>query len=208
MKTLSMNLKKKMHTTEGERFLNFKEEIHDGEFILFVGHSGRGKRTLLRMLAGLVRPDHGSIMFGDEVWYNHETKYNIPSQKRNIAYMFQDFALFPNMTVEQNIAFAQKHKDLEAVASLINIFGLGNLEKIYPSKLSGGQKQRVALARALASKPSVLLLDEPLSSIDWQMRESLQNEILKAHSYLGGISIMVTHDREEAAKMGDRIITL
>ena len=122
--------------------------------------------------------------------------------------MFQDFALFPNMTVEQNICFAQKKKDLDGVHQLIKIFGLTNLEKAHPYRLSGGQKQRVALARALASSPSILLLDEPLSSIDWQMRESLQDEILKAHQYMGGISIMVTHDQDEAKKMGNRIITL
>ena len=122
--------------------------------------------------------------------------------------MFQDFALFPNMNVEQNIAYAQKDKDMDSVNNLIQIFGLINLEKAFPNRLSGGQKQRVALARALASSPSILLLDEPLSSIDWQMRASLQDEILKAHKYMGGISIMVTHDRDEANKMGDRIISL
>ena len=113
-----------------------------------------------------------------------------------------------NMTVEENIRFAQKTKDTKNIERLIDIFGLNNLEKVRPTKLSGGQKQRVALARALAMEPSILLLDEPLSAIDWQMREALQDEILKAHKYMGGISIMVTHDREEARKMGDRIICL
>lgn len=142
------------------------------------------------------------------MWFDMKTKKGTKPQKRNIAYMFQDFALFPNMTVEENIRFAQKTKDTKNIERLIDIFGLNNLEKVRPTKLSGGQKQRVALARALAMEPSILLLDEPLSAIDWQMREALQDEILKAHKYMGGISIMVTHDREEARKMGDRIICL
>ena len=208
MKTLTREKKKKMHTTEGERFLCFAEEIRHGEFISLVGHSGCGKSTLLRILAGLMEPDEGVLQYGDEVWFDHKAKKSTAPQKRNVAYMFQDFALFPNMTVEQNIGFAQKVKDKGMVQQLIDIFGLNNLEKIHPGKLSGGQKQRVALARAIAMKPSILLLDEPLSSIDWQMRGALQDEILKAHRYIGGISIMVTHDREEAHKMGDRIISL
>ncbi len=208
MRTLLLDIKKKMHTTEGERYLNFTEEIKDGEFISLVGHSGCGKSTLLRILAGLINPDEGTVKYGNEMWFDMKTKKGTKPQKRNIAYMFQDFALFPNMTVEENIRFAQKTKDTKNIERLIDIFGLNNLEKVRPTKLSGGQKQRVALARALAMEPSILLLDEPLSAIDWQMREALQDEILKAHKYMGGISIMVTHDREEARKMGDRIICL
>ena len=208
MKTLILDIKKKMHTTEGERYLNFAEEIKNGEFISLVGHSGCGKSTLLRILAGLIKPDAGTVQYGEDIWFDYDSKKNIAPQKRNIAYMFQDFALFPNMNVEQNIEYAQKEKNKDSVNNLIQIFGLTNLEKAYPNRLSGGQKQRVALARALASSPSILLLDEPLSSIDWQMRASLQDEILKAHQYMGGISIMVTHDREEAKKMGDRILSL
>ncbi len=208
MKTLLLNIKKKMHTTEGERFLCFSEEIKDGEFISLVGHSGSGKTTILRILAGLMNPDEGTVKYGDEVWFDLKSKKDIKPQKRNLAFMFQDFALFPNMSVEENISFAQKTKNVESIKRLNNIFGLNNLENVRPTKLSGGQKQRVALARALAMEPSILLLDEPLSAIDWQMRETLQDEILKAHKYIGGISIMVTHDREEANKMGDRIIYL
>ena len=178
------------------------------DFICLVGHSGWGKSTLLRMLAGLTKHDKEKIGCGDEVWYDKKSGKNIEPQKRHIADMFQDFALFPNMTVEQNIMFAQTKVDKEMIKELINIFGLNNLEKVRPTKLSGGQKQRVALARALASRPSILLLDEPLSAIDWHMRPALQDEIIKAHKYLGGISIMVTHDQQEANKMGDRIITL
>ncbi len=208
MKSLYIDIKRKMLTTEGERFLIFKDDFKKGEFISLVGQSGSGKSTLLRILAGLVMPDEGMVKYGEDIWFDSKTKKNMPPQKRNIAYMFQDFALFPNMNVEQNISYAQKEKDKEMVKYLIDIFGLHNLEKVHPIKLSGGQKQRVALARALASKPSVLLLDEPLSSIDWQMRESLQDEILKAHKFMDGISIMVTHDKDEAEKMGDRIISL
>lgn len=208
MSVLSVNVKKLMSTNMGEHYLDFNGEIADNEFICLVGHSGCGKTTLLRMLAGLTDPDEGVITYGQQVWYDHEQKSNLAPQKRHIAYMFQDFALFPNMNVYQNIAFAQSIRDHEKIEELINIFGLNNLEKSKPARLSGGQKQRVALARALASDPEILLLDEPLSAIDWQMRESLQDEILKAHKYIGGISIMVTHDKSEAEKMADRIITL
>ena len=208
MKSLYIDIKRKMLTTEGERFLIFKDDFKKGEFISLVGQSGSGKSTLLRILAGLIMPDEGLVKYGEDIWFDSKTKKNMPPQKRNIAYMFQDFALFPNMNVEQNISYAQKEKDKEMVKYLIDIFGLHNLEKVHPIKLSGGQKQRVALARALASKPSVLLLDEPLSSIDWHMRESLQDEILKAHTVMDGISIIVTHDKEESEQMRDRLISL
>ena len=151
MKNLELDVKKKMHTTEGERYLEFSDKINQGEFICLVGHSGCGKSTLLRMLAGLTDPDEGNIKYGEDIWFDKKSSKNLEPQKRHIAYMFQDFALFPNMTVEQNIMFAQSTVNKDTVKELINIFGLNNLEKVKPTKLSGGQKQRVALARALAS---------------------------------------------------------
>ena len=111
-------------TNSGEKYLDFKGEINDNEFICLVGYSGCGKTTLLRMLAGLTNPDEGCIKYGDDYWYEHSSKYNLAPQNRHIAYMFQDFALFPNMTVYQNIVFAQSEKNHDKIMELINIFGL------------------------------------------------------------------------------------
>jgi len=122
--------------------------------------------------------------------------------------MFQDLALFPNMTVAQNIGYAQRAHNPTHINELLDIFGMKGLATQKPGKLSGGQKQRVALARALASSPQILLLDEPLSSIDQEMREALQSEILKAHEYLNSTSIMVTHDLPEARRMANEIIKI
>jgi len=197
-----------MATSEGERTLHIEKEISGGSFICLVGHSGSGKTTLLRMLAGLTTPDQGIIKVGDEIWFDSQKKINYKPQQRSIGYMFQESTLFPNMTVEENIAFAQKKKDKTKIGELLHIFGMNKLAQQKPLKLSGGQKQRIALARALASCPQILLLDEPLSSIDQEMRDLLQNEILKAHQYLSATSVMVTHDLLEAKRMATEIIKI
>jgi len=127
---------------------------------------------------------------------------------RNVGYMFQDYALFPNMTVERNISFAQREKNKEEVDKLLELFDLRVLKNQHPAKLSGGQKQRVALARALAAKPNVLLLDEPLSALDFDMRLALQHEIRKAHELLNTITLMVSHDRQEVYNLASSVIIL
>jgi len=163
---------------------------------------------LLRILAGLTRPDKGRIVFNDRVWFDSEKKIDIPPQVRNVGYMFQDYALFPNMTVENNISFAQKVKDTVEVDKLLALFDLETLKHQHPAKLSGGQKQRVALARALAAKPSLLLLDEPLSALDWDMRTLLQEEIRKAHEILNSITLLVSHDIPEVFQLASSVIVL
>ena len=167
---IHIDIEKAMFTANGKINLTFKEIILAGEIVSIYGDSGAGKTTLLRMLAGLVKPDKGIIKFGDSVWFNSDKKINIVPQNRNIGLMFQDYALFPNMTIEQNISFAQTIKNEKAVLELLNVFGLFELRNRRPNGLSGGQKQRVALARALARKPKLLLLDEPLSAIDANLR--------------------------------------
>ena len=129
-------------------------------------------------------------------------------QQRKVGYMFQDYALFPNMTVRKNIEFAQKIRNAEEVDTLLTHFGLDALQKQYPAKLSGGQKQRVALARALAAKPNLLLLDEPLSALDYEMRLNLQDEILKAHELLNSVTLLVSHDKDEVRKLATTVILL
>lgn len=206
--SIYIDVRKEMTTTEGKNMLNIRREISGGDFICLVGHSGSGKTTLLRILSGLLTPDEGVIRVGGKTWFDSTARINLKPQQRSIAYMFQDLALFPNMTVAQNIGYAQRAHNPTHINELLDIFGMKGLATQKPSKLSGGQKQRVALARALASSPQILLLDEPLSSIDQEMREALQSEILKAHEYLNSTSIMVTHDLPEARRMANEIIKI
>lgn len=206
--SIYIDVRKEMTTTEGKNMLNIRREISGGDFICLVGHSGSGKTTLLRILSGLLTPDEGVIRVGGKTWFDSTARINLKPQQRSIAYMFQDLALFPNMTVAQNIGYAQRAHNPSHINELLDIFGMKGLATQKPGKLSGGQKQRVALARALASSPQILLLDEPLSSIDQEMRQALQSEILKAHEYLNSTSIMVTHDLPEARRMANEIIKI
>jgi len=205
---LKIDIQRSMLTSEGKTDLKVCSEIQSNELLCLFGHSGAGKTTLLRILAGLTTPDKGRIVFNDTVWYDSEKKINVPPQKRNVGYMFQDYALFPNMTVEKNISFAQKEKNKEEVDKLLTLFDLGTLRNQHPPKLSGGQKQRVALARALAAKPNLLLLDEPLSALDFDMRLALQHEIRKAHEVLNTITLMVSHDLQEVFHLASSVIML
>ena len=205
---LSIDIERSMLTSEGKSLLKVDLEIAKNELLCLFGHSGAGKTTLLRILAGLVTPDRGFISFNGQVWYDSAKKINLPPQLRNVGYMFQDYALFPNMSVRKNIEFAQKIKNAGEVDNLLSHFGLEVLQKQYPAKLSGGQKQRVALARALAAKPNLLLLDEPLSALDYDMRLSLQDEILKAHQMLNTQTLLVSHDKDEVYKLADTVLML
>lgn len=205
---IHIDVEKLMHTANGPMNLKIQTDICFGELVALFGSSGAGKTTLLRILSGLMSPDKGIVSFGEKVWFDSEKKINMPPQLRNIGFMFQDYALFPNMTVEQNIQFAQTVKDEKAASELISIFGLNELRNRKPGKLSGGQKQRVALARALARKPQLLLLDEPLSALDAEMRVTLQNEILQAHELLGATTIMVSHDLNEVFRLASQVISI
>ncbi len=182
-------------------------EVMQGEFFVIVGYSGSGKSTLLRILAGLETPDSGSIFFeGEDVT-------NLSPQKRRIGMVFQDYAVWPHMSVRKNIEFVMQavgtHTDRDAyVKDLLEKVGL--LEKIdsIPSQLSGGQLQRVALARALAVQPKILLMDEPLSNLDRQVKKILQLEILRLTRNMKITTLFVTHDQEEAQLLADRIAVM
>jgi ABC-type sugar transport system ATPase subunit len=179
-----------------------------GEFICLLGPSGSGKSTLLRMIGGFETPDVGSIrVSGEEI-------RDLPPNRRHIGFVFQDYALFPHLTVEENIAFGLKCSKTEKaemaarIASVLKLVGLVGLEKRHPKQLSGGQQQRVAIARAIALRPSLLLLDEPLSNLDAKLRRQIRLEMRELQQELGITTIMVTHDQEEAMTMGDRIAVL
>src|SRR4051812_2792717 len=180
-------------------------DIKTGEFFALLGPSGCGKTTLLRMLAGFETPDQGRILLGGK-----DIAHVLPHE-RPINMMFQNYALFPHLTVRDNIAFGLKRAgmtrtDIDArVAELLALVKLGGLEKRKPDQLSGGQKQRVALARSLARRPRVLLLDEPLAALDKKLRESTQLELMEVQRRLGMTFIIVTHDQEEAMTVADRI---
>ncbi len=203
-----VNIEKMMFTANGKMNLVVDTNIEMGEMIALFGPSGAGKTTLLRILAGLTVPNKGIVKFGDNVWFDSDKGINIAPQKRCISFMFQDYALFPNMTVEQNIQFAQSHKNEKTTSELLSIFGLSEFRKRKPYGLSGGQKQRVALARALARKPLLLLLDEPLSALDAEMRSALQNEILQAHQLLNATTIMVSHDLNEVFRLASSVLSI
>ncbi len=204
---IHIDIEHKILTTSGERILKIKVDIPEKQLVCVSGKSGVGKTTLFRMLAGLTSPDKGVIQIGKTIVFNSFEKLTIPPQKRNIGFMFQDYALFPNMTVEENISFAQsKVKDPSWITKLLKTFDLEVLRKQKPDRLSGGQKQRVALARALARKTDILLLDEPLSALDREMRVELQEEILKVHKLFNSTILLVSHDEDEINKMASCIL--
>lgn len=205
---ICIDVEKMMHTAHGPMNLVVRATIQPGELVALFGQSGAGKTTLLRILAGLLKPDAGLIKSGNTIWFDSKKKIDIVPQNRNISLMFQDYALFPNMTVEQNIRFAQPGRDDKVVNELLGIFGLTEFRKRKPNGLSGGQKQRVALARALARKPQLLLLDEPLSALDAEMRTALQDEIVQAHQISGVTTIMVSHDLNEVFRLATQVLCI
>lgn len=180
--------------------------------LVLFGPSGSGKTTLLRMIAGLERPDDGRILYGDEVWFDAKRRIWLPPHRRRVGYVFQEYALFPHLTVEENIAYGLSHLSHQErrarVAEMIELLSLHALRGQRPEKLSGGERQRVALARALAPRPRLLLLDEPLSALDAPTRERLRGELRHLLKSLSIPTIVVTHDRTEALALGDQMAVL
>ncbi len=184
-------------------------EIPRGKVTALFGPSGAGKSSILRIISGLETADSGIILHGKEVWFDDTQKIHLPPQQRSIGFVFQDFALFPHLTVERNVAYGIKgKKGLNELKDLISLVGLSDYEHYYPAQLSGGQKQRVALIRALARKPDLLLLDEPLSALDWETRRQLQEDLKKIIKHLHVTTLYVTHDVTEVYKLADYVVVL
>lgn len=200
---VQLNITKQLQGAGGDMQLLVDLNIKQGEFVALSGKSGSGKTTLLRILAGLEEAE-GNITVDQKIWLDQKRK--LPPQKREIGFVFQDYALFPNMSVLENLLFVQK--DRELAEHLLEVTELTELKDRLPNQLSGGQKQRVALCRSLMSRPKILLLDEPLSALDPAMRTKLQNEILTLHKEFNITTIMVSHDPSEIYRLASRVIVL
>lgn len=206
---ISINIRKKLSFFDGPMDMSVDVNIVSGEFVSFFGPSGSGKTSILRMVAGLMSPDHGRIEVEGKTWFDSDKKFSLHPQARRIGFVFQDFALFPNMTVRENVIFAlEDHKDTGYAGELLDVVRLKELENQLPSKLSAGQKQRVALARALARKPMILLMDEPFCALDGLMRLKLQDELLEIYKRFGITTIFVSHDMSEVFKMSHRVFII
>lgn len=194
---IEIQIRHQIFTSSGNKFLEVDERISEGSFVHVSGDSGIGKTTFFKILSGLVVPDFGFIKLNDKILLDTANKIFLPPQKRNISLMFQNYALFPNMTVKQNIAFAQTQKDENIVDELLEKFALKTFENTSPSKLSGGQQQRVALARTLAQNAEIVLLDEPISAVDIAMRKVMLNELLEFNKNNNSTFFVISHSEEE-----------
>jgi molybdate transport system ATP-binding protein len=200
---IHIDIKKELYGSNGKMTLDVNLDIQEGDFVALAGKSGSGKTTLLRILAGLEEAK-GKLKIGDQIWLDDSTCK--PVQKRGIGFVFQDYALFPNMSVMQNLLFVKKD---EALAEhLLGLTELSELRNRHPSTLSGGQQQRVSLCRALMHQPKLLLMDEPLSALDPVMRAKLQQEILMLHKEFDITTILVSHDPSEMYRLANRVIVV
>ncbi|MEO7850845.1 MAG: ATP-binding cassette domain-containing protein [Rubrivivax sp.] len=188
----------------------------DAPRLVLFGPSGAGKTQTLKMLAGIVRPDRGRVVIAGRVLYDHDTRVHLTPQARRLAYMFQDYALFPHLTVRQNIAFARRSGWLnpsrdwvdEAVNRWLAAFRLQSIAGHYPHQVSGGQRQRTALARALVSDPTALLLDEPFAALDRGLRDSLRDELRELQVRIALPMLLITHDEDDVKALADDVVNL
>ena len=200
---INLNIKKELHGSNGKMNLDINLSLENQEFVALSGISGSGKTTILRILAGLEEAS-GKIVVDNQIWLDE--KISMPIQKRNIGFVFQDYALFPNLNIFDNLLYVKKDKELAKY--LLNVTDLYELKNRHPDSLSGGQKQRVSLCRALMKRPKILLMDEPLSALDPNMRNKLQNEILTLHKEFKTTTIMISHDPSEIYKLASRVLVL
>jgi molybdate transport system ATP-binding protein len=209
--TLSVAIEKKLRADRREFHLHMTFDS-DAEITVLYGTSGAGKTLTLQAIAGLMRPDSGRIAVDDRVLFDSATAIDVPARKRHVGLVFQDYALFPHLTVLQNVAFARKRSwsnryalDDETKAILASVH-LESFARAYPSDLSGGQRQRVALARAIASRPRLLLLDEPFSALDSDLRAKLRAELIDIRQRAGIPMLIITHDASDVAAFGGKTV--
>ncbi|HMA10208.1 MAG TPA: ABC transporter ATP-binding protein, partial [Ramlibacter sp.] len=191
---------------------NLNLTLHEGELVSLLGSSGCGKTTTLRMIAGFITPTQGTIELDGEVISSPQS--SLPPEKRKMSMIFQSYAIWPNMTVEENVGFGLKLRKVPGaeakrrIDEMLEVVQLGRLRDRYPAELSGGQQQRVALARSIVVKPAILLLDEPLSNLDANLREEMRFEIRRLHDEFKMTMVYVTHDQAEAMVTSDRIAVM
>ena len=211
---LEVNIKKRLggKKTQNDFLLDIEFSVGGGGITVLVGASGSGKTTLLRLIAGILAPDAGFIKVGANVYFDLNKKINIPIQKRRVGFVFQDYALFPHLNAAANIIYGiksgGKQIKLARAREILSLFHIEHIADRLPREMSGGEQQRVALARALASEPEILLLDEPLSAVDVEIRAKLLDEIEAAQNRTKIPFIYVTHNETEAARLGTYRITL
>lgn len=206
---IRITITKELTMAEGKKSLSIDTSIETGLITTVFGKSGAGKTSLLRIIAGLLKPESGTIISDNEIWLDTDKHFNLPVQKRNIGFVFQDLALFPHMTVTENLQYGARDKrQKNDIGDLLKMVNLEKLAGRRPDTLSGGQRQRVALCRALVGRPRLLLLDEPFSSLDQEMHHQLREDLLRLHRAFDLTTILVTHDLADVYSLSDRTIVI
>jgi len=190
-----VDIKKGLKAYNGLQVLQIKKKFIVGNITRITGPSGAGKTTFLKMVAGLITPDNGIIKTNNTAWFDASQKINLSPQQRHIGFVFQDYALFPNMTVKQHLEYATE--DTQWINRLLTIGGLGDFTDHKPNHLSGGQQQRLAILRALAIKPKLLLMDEPFSALDLKMKSKLIKDLQSLFTEIGATTLIVSHNPQE-----------
>ena len=210
---LRVDIERRLKSRDREFHLHAQFSCQRDVTVVF-GASGSGKSATLQAIAGLLRPDAGSIRLGERVLFDAAAGVDVPVRDRRVGYVFQDYALFPHLTVAGNVAFAfqrwwQRRAPVavaERVAAMLDAFEIGHLHASYPAQLSGGQRQRVALARAMIREPELLLLDEPFSALDPLLRERMRHELLDLRERFGVPLVVITHDPDDVATLADEVV--
>ncbi|MEO0331855.1 MAG: ATP-binding cassette domain-containing protein [Bacteroidota bacterium] len=206
---MEVDLQKQLRGGKKAMLLDVSLKVQEGEIIAIMGPSGAGKTSILKMIAGLLAPDSGLIKVNNQIWYQSQSRINVRTQKRSIGYVFQDYALFPNMSVRENLKYAlPSHEPQANIDEILELIDIQNLAEQKPTALSGGQQQRVALARALIRRPKVLLLDEPFAALDDVMRSKLQSDVLALHRRYKTTTFLVSHTPAEVARLASQVFIL